>query len=675
MSGSVSRKRVVEEIAEEVAVARPTKSRPGSAVDVAVPLWDTIENAMVDERHWPGRSRLQAYLKNNPSYVEYTGPPKAEVPNQKLKTIMDLSYEMMILEMSSQMNKADLYDHWLDMSTASKQVYIDKAKEKIRNMNVEDLKTLNLTGEEKTSLGLTDKFVDAWQPQARADAGDEEYSSNDDDDDEDDDDDSVEVDNENGEEEEEENEEDEDEEVKMYDDGGEEEDGQVRRNLRAGASSASLLSIHSSNEGDDLDGGKTPTEAARERLGLSFLKAASDKYKPPAVGLQHQAVIEPWVPLEERVGAFAHLADRDCLERQHASAGIVWTQAPAASEEDAEARREEATVSYLREALLQLKATMKARLCGPESPQRTNSAQDTRSPVVDGTALFLRPHVWGSLLLLLHSKNYDHAAALSDLKEQCARDDSAFFSVWSHNEQERAFASFSKYGDDLTRLSGTLSKKSPPEVVDYFCRFLEAGRQLESDCRLDRFLEQAQAEADESAGAEVPLRSEVGGEDVVAAEEGSSRDGGSRCKRAPLRSALDVRHKFALPKLLRDSLPDSMLASVDGITAQAAEIARTQSDRDNGALMQLQKIKTIAFMLQARRSLDDISFALLMNALVEYRRHAVTAAELVVRVRWLCNFSRVDCLDTANGNTGPLNDLFRSFLGKGLWVLESLRNY
>jgi hypothetical protein len=291
--------------------------------------------------------------------------------------------------------------------------------------------------------------------------------------------------------------------------------------------------------------------------------------------------------------------------------------------------------------------------------------------VVDGSALFLRPDVWESLLLLLYNKNYDPVAALSSLKEQCGRDDSAFISAWSHIEQERAFAAFNKYGDDLTRLSAVLPNKSLPEVVDYFCRFLEAGRQLESDCRLDRFLEQAQAEVDGSAGIPQPPTAEVGGEENLA-DDGSSRDDGNGGKRAPLRSALDVQHKFALPQLLRSSLPDAMLASVDAVTAEAAEFARTRSgvliDRENGALLQLQKIKTIAFMLQARRALDDTSFALLINALMEFRRHAVTAPELVVRVRWLCNFSRANCLDTAAGKAGPLNDLFRSFLGKGLWM-------
>jgi hypothetical protein len=604
----------------------------------ALPLWDTL-------------NQLTTAQQNETQKL------------QKLKTIMDLSYEMMTLEMSSQMNKADLYDHWLDMSTASKQKFIGQAKEKIQNMTVAELKTLSLTDEEITSLGLTAKLAEARQPQEQADAV-EEYDNSDDDDD---DDGSAEVDEENGEEDEEEDED--DEEVEMYDDGGEEEDGQARRNFRAGASSASLQSIHSSNEGDDLDGGKTPTEAARERLGLSFLKAASDKYKPPAVGLQHQAIIEPWVPPEERVGTYVHLADRDGVERQHASVGTVWTQAP--PEAEAEARRNEATATYLRDALLQLKATMKARLSGPEPPRRTNYAQDARGPVVDGTALILRPDVWESLLLLLYNKNYNPVAALSSLKEQCVRDDSAFISAWSHTEQERAFAAFNKYGDDLTRLSAILPNKSLPEVVDYFCRFLEAGRQLESDCRLDRFLEQAQAEIDSSAGIPQPPTAEVGGEENLA-DDGSSRDDGNGGKRTPLRSALDVQHKFALPHLLRSSLPDAMLASVDAVTAEAAEFARTRSgvliDRENGALLQLQKIKTIAFMLQARRALDDTSFALLINALMEFRRHAVTAAELVVRVRWLCNFSRANCLDTAAGKAGPLNDLFRSFLGKGLWM-------
>ena len=46
--------------------------------------------------------------------------PAAGVRKEKLKTIMDVGYDLMSAEKVGSMSKADIYDHWLDMRNSEK---------------------------------------------------------------------------------------------------------------------------------------------------------------------------------------------------------------------------------------------------------------------------------------------------------------------------------------------------------------------------------------------------------------------------------------------------------------------------------------------------------------------------------------------------------------------------
>ena len=50
-----------------------------------------------------------------------------------------------------------------------------------------------------------------------------------------------------------------------------------------------------------------------------------EKHSLPSLGLQHQAALEPWVPVQYRVGDYAHLGERDKMEREIAGDGKIWT--------------------------------------------------------------------------------------------------------------------------------------------------------------------------------------------------------------------------------------------------------------------------------------------------------------------------------------------------------------
>ena len=105
---------------------------------------------------------------------------------------------------------------------------------------------------------------------------------------------------------------------------------------------------------------------------------------------------------------------------------------------------------------------------------------------------------------------------------------------------------------------------------------------------------------------------------------------------------------------------------------------REEERRDNFALTHLQKMKTVAFMLKAKRTLDDVCFTLLMNSLSEYRHFTLSPAELIVRVRSICNFSHYGPFSARNdtcstiGSSHPLAEgnsfesLFHSFLGESI---------
>lgn len=82
----------------------------------------------------------------------------------------------------------------------------------------------------------------------------------------------------------------------------------------------------------------------------------TEKLVPPSLGLQYQAALEPWVPVQDRAGEYAHLGDRDRVERAAAGVGRTWT----ATKED----KAEITSAFLKEALIVIKNAMYNKLIG-----------------------------------------------------------------------------------------------------------------------------------------------------------------------------------------------------------------------------------------------------------------------------------------------------------------------
>lgn len=267
------------------------------------------------------------------------------------------------------------------------------------------------------------------------------------------------------------------------------------------------------------------------------------------------------------------------------------------------------------------------------SAKTQTSRKDALSPVVDGHTMVLRADCTESLLQLLYDCKFQADTALDSLRHQCQQSDAAFFSTWSHVEQERAYTAFAKFGDDVGRIASAVPSKQREEVVDYFFKTLYAGRFLEAECRMDDCLRRAEQEA-------LAL---------------NSSDAGSGSE---LYRARGMLHNFALPASLASSLPPNVLEATEAVAKESEDFARTFGQnnplpakpkvgrpsrdgvkKENAALDQLQKLKSIAFMIKARNLLDDVCFTFLFNSLTEYRRSTLSPAELVVRMRSICHFA------------------------------------
>lgn len=835
--------------------------------DDCVPLWDRIQKVVVAKSQWPVRSRLDVYLSNNPDLEEYheqdtdSFPPSKSLTNstscfpvrtsskpEKLKTIMDISYEIMSAEMSKKsIGKSDIYDHWLDMSLADKQKYIILAKEKIRSMNPEELSSkVELTSEEASELGVniklnlpeavagsavlarvnsygsannSDSVVDvdvsskssnnnakdgnnsmsysnngvksARLPKVRnysddtlndasrittkgirinqnddeidsansnrdnADANDresrddfedgegnsdadnenfgdedeededmnanedsEDDNEEEDDEDEDDEDMNVNEDFEEGEDDEEEDEDDGDSENYDYD-ASDQKKSRARYLLASNhGRSARFQSMNTSSymdegenggDGDNMDAGDGKSRAP---LNLNFLQAeGSEKHKPPAVGLRSQAIVQPWVPIEDR------LEDKtNRLEKELAHLGKCWDV-----QDSDQGVQFDLTNAFLYEAFAVLKSVMYSKLMLITSKRgKPSHSPSSLSPIVDGLIMCLRSDCCESLLQIFHDMDYNVDASINFLKQRCAENDEEYIISWSKSDQERAFTAFSKFGEDVARISATVPTKDIAEVVDYFFRFMEAGKFLEADCNIENCIERANIEAaslnkgekidhilrgttscDEGEHAGIgpktvakslnkvsigEMENPVSSSNAVSVPE----DKGQICDNFPqvnIYSANDILHKFDFPDSLKSSLPNQLVQiaknmSLDAVTCakrQALKQTREKSSkgqdderRENGALSHLQKLKTIAFMIKAKRTLDDVCFTFLMNALTGYRRSALSIAELVVRIRWICNFSRDNPFQQQKIVTGQLLAFNPSIMSESSPIFDSI---
>jgi len=703
---------------------------------------------------------------------------------EKLKTLMDVAYDIMSSEKAGSMSKANIYDHWLDLSTANKHKYIIQAKQKIKEMNADELSSVQLTVEEIAELGLSTKLIvagSAPEPvkgrisngandevgidgktilsgasgrvSGNADAnyvasnsftrdgrlidhGDEDNDNGEDKDknDEDDDDDNY---------------------------GGGEEGGVTGRKkslnnymMASRRSAASLQSMNTSSvldeDCDELADNEGSVEMGNDDLYEKqpefFLKAVgSDKYKPPSIGLQYQAVIEPWVNVQDRVGDYAELGERDRTEKESAHKSNAWSLNESGHDDK---ERSEIINLFLTEAFVILKNTMYSKLIEMTSKRVKVPRNITvgLNPIVDGMIMYLRPDCCETLLQLLHEMKYKVDAALAFLKQQCLSNDAMYIMSWNHLEQERAHAVFAKFGDDASRLAATIPTKRRAEVLDYFFRFMESGRYLESDCNLETYLQQAEKEvaglnrretvdevvseaisanapstcavSSDSSSKLAPVTSslnavengELGTNESTAVlskkpksepgnendEEDDDDDEERIIEPLDVQTPMEILQKFSFPDSLLAALPTQLHGATKSVAVEALKIAKKRAaeisnnrniryDRllryqeeerkENFALMHLQKMKTIAFMLKAKRTLDDVCFTFLMNSLTEYRHFTLSPAELIVRVRWLCNFSRdnpfqvfSDRAKSHDTDTSDVSDafdaLFLCFLGE-----------